>query len=55
MKNGFLNEDLVEEVYMDIPPRVEDKFSKGNVCKLRNLSMALNNRLGPGSKDLQGF
>ena len=35
MKNSFLNEDLVEEVYMDIPPSFETEHSRGKVCKLQ--------------------
>ena len=39
VKNAFLNGDLVEEVYMDIPPGFEDRFSKGKVCKLKKISI----------------
>ena len=34
VKNVFLNGDLDEEVYMDVPPVFEDKFGS-NVCKLQ--------------------
>ena len=35
VKNAFLNEDLVEEVYMDIPPSFETEHSRGKVWKLQ--------------------
>ena len=34
-KNAFLNGDLIEEVYMDIPAGFETKDTQGKVCKLR--------------------
>ena len=35
VKNAFLNGDLIEEVYMDIPAGFETKDTQGKVCKLR--------------------
>ena len=35
VKNTFLNGDLIEEVYMDIPAGFETKDTQGKVCKLR--------------------
>ena len=35
VKNVFLNRELLEEVYMDDPPRFEDMFTKRKVCKLQ--------------------
>ena len=55
MKNAFLNGDLAKEVSMDIPLGFEDNLLKERYVNFKNLSMTLNNRLRPGSKDLQGF
>ena len=35
VKNVFLNGDLVEKVYMDIPPGFETEHTRGKVCKLQ--------------------
>ncbi|KAL8118242.1 hypothetical protein AgCh_015962, partial [Apium graveolens] len=35
IKNAFLNRDLVEEVYMDIPCGFETEYTQGKVCRLR--------------------
>ena len=34
VKNVFFNRDLKDEVYMEIPPRFENKTNVGKVCKL---------------------
>ena len=36
VKNAFLNEDLMDEVYMDVPLGFESDHSRHKVCKLRN-------------------
>ena len=35
VKNDFLHEDLAKEVYIDIPPGLEDSKTKGKVCRLK--------------------
>jgi hypothetical protein len=35
VKNTFLHGDLEDEVYMEIPSRLEDSSSVGNMCKLK--------------------
>ena len=35
IKNVFLNGDLKEEVYMEIPPGFEESMAKNQVCKLQ--------------------
>ena len=35
IKNAFLNGDLEEEVYMEVPPELDSQGNFGKVCKLR--------------------
>ena len=35
IKNVFLNGDLEEEVYMDLPPSFDKEQKEGKVCKLK--------------------
>ena len=41
MKNAFLNGELEEEVYMDLPPDFDLEQKNGKVCRLKKLLYGL--------------
>ena len=41
MKNALLHGDLEEEVYMEVPLGLEEKFEQGKVCKLKKVLYGL--------------
>ena len=52
IKNAFLNGDLREEIYMDIPPGYGNTKSTGKVCRLKRALYRLKQSPRVGSTNL---